>query len=178
VNCNDLNRALKVSTNSRRQNDATYNATYKQPNVICPLDPRLIDGADCAVLRKVPQVTPCQTRHFWLPLLLLWILWRIGYDRRAFRAWTVLAWGLMLVCYFLMPAPPAPPSNPNLPVNINYVYGMSGDGPQTRMPPLAYFGLLMIVLPTCVFLPTHLILRAIFRNGATPVSTASNSGCP
>jgi hypothetical protein len=116
--------------------------------------------------------------HFWLPLLLLWIIWRIGYDRRAFRAWTVLAWALMLVCYFLMPAPPAPLGSPNLPVNINYVYGMSGDGPQTWMQPLAYLGLLLVGLPTCVFLPTHLILRAIFRGRANPSSTASNCSGP
>jgi hypothetical protein len=99
--------------------------------------------------------------HFWLPLFLVWIIWRLGYDRRAFWAWTVLAWTLMPVCYFLMPAPPAPPRNPNLPVNINYVYGMSQRGPQTWMPPSAYFGLLMVGLPICVFLPTHLILRRV-----------------
>jgi hypothetical protein len=102
--------------------------------------------------------------HFWLPLLLLWIIWRLGYDRRAFRAWTVLAWVLLLVCYFLMPAPPAPLSNPTLPVNINYVYGLSDERPQQWMPPLAYLGLLMVGLPICMFLPTHLILRRVFRN--------------
>ena len=61
----------------------------------------------------------------------------------------------MLVCYFFMPAPPAPLDNPNLPVNIDYVYGLSDKGPQTWMPPLAYFGLLMVGLPICVFLPMH-----------------------
>ncbi len=101
--------------------------------------------------------------HFWLPLLLLWIIWRLGYDRRAFRAWTALAWALLLVGYFLMPAPPAPPENPNLPVNINYVYGLSDSGPQQRMPLPVYFGLLLAGLPLCVFLPTHLILRGVFR---------------
>jgi hypothetical protein len=111
--------------------------------------------------------------HFWLPLLLLWILWRIGYDRRAFWAWTALAWGLMLVCYFLMPAPPAPPNNPNLPVNIDYVYGMSDQGPQTWMSPLAYLGLLLIGLPTCIFLPTHLVLRASFRGRTLSPASAT-----
>jgi hypothetical protein len=101
--------------------------------------------------------------HFWLPLFLVWLIWRLGYDRRAFKAWTVLACVLMLVCYFLMPVPPAPPGNPNLPVNINYVYGMSEIAPQTWMPPLAYLGLLMVALPLCMFLPTHLILRSVFR---------------
>ena len=100
--------------------------------------------------------------HFWLPLFLLWIIWRLGYDRRAFWAWTVLAWALMLICYFLMPAPPAPSDNPNLPVNINYVYGLSDSQPQTWMPPLVYLGVLMVGLPIAVFLPTHLVLRTAF----------------
>jgi hypothetical protein len=101
--------------------------------------------------------------HFWLPLLLLWLLSRLGYDGRAFRRWTILAWALMLICYFLMPAPPAPADNPNLPVNINYVYGLNGEKPQQWMPPLAYLALLMVGLPICVFLPTHLIVAMVFR---------------
>jgi hypothetical protein len=101
--------------------------------------------------------------HFWLPLFLLWLLSRLGYDGRALVAWTVLAWVLMLVCYFLMPAPPAPADHPNLPVNINYVYGLNEESPQEWMPPLAYLGLLMAGLPVCVFLPSHLLLRLVFR---------------
>jgi hypothetical protein len=100
--------------------------------------------------------------HFWLPLFLIWTIWRLGYDRRAFWAWTSLAWVLMLVCYFLMPAPPAPADNPNLPVNINYVYGLSDNASQTWMPPLVYLGVLMIGMPLFVFLPTHLILARVF----------------
>ena len=100
--------------------------------------------------------------HFWLPLFLLWIIWRLGYDHRAFVAWTVVAWVLILVCYFLMPVPPAPPGNPNLPVNINYVYGLNDEKPQQWMPPLAYLGLLVVGLPMCMFMPTHLILRRVF----------------
>ena len=73
--------------------------------------------------------------HFWLPLFLLWLVKRLGYDRRAFLAWTVVALVLILVCYFLMPIPPAPHDNPNLPVNINYVYGLSDDKPQQWMRP-------------------------------------------
>lgn len=110
--------------------------------------------------------------HFWLPLLLVWIIWRLGYDRRGFWRWTVLAWVLMLVCYFLMPAPPPPPDDPNLPVNINYVYGLSDSGPQTWMPPLMYLGLLMVGLPLCVFLPTHLLLGWIM-----PPVRREHEGC-
>src|ERR1700748_2996956 len=35
--------------------------------------------------------------HGWLPFMLLYLVWRLGYDRRGFPAWTVLAWALLLV---------------------------------------------------------------------------------
>ena len=43
--------------------------------------------------------------HFWLPFLVVFIVWRVGYDRRALASWTALALILMLVCYFFFPAP-------------------------------------------------------------------------
>jgi len=73
--------------------------------------------------------------------------------------WTVTAWILLPVCYFLMPAPPPPAANPNLPVNINYVYGMSDTAAQTWMPPTAWFLLLLFGLPALIFYPTHLLLH-------------------
>jgi hypothetical protein len=151
-------------------------ASMPAVGILLPQTPWIVDFLGGLIGKHVVGMTdymfqstiPLFTRglslfHFWLPLFLIWIIWRLGYDLRAFWAWTVSAWVLMLVCYFLMPAPPAPPDNPNLPVNINYVYGMSDSGPQTWMPSLAYFGLLMVVLPVGMFLPTHLILRSVFR---------------
>jgi hypothetical protein len=99
--------------------------------------------------------------HGWLPFLLLYVVYRLGYDRRALVAWTILAWGLMLIAYFFLPAPPAPADRPNLPVNVNYVYGMSDDRPQEWMPPLAWFAVMMIGLPLLFFLPTHLLLNRL-----------------
>ena len=32
--------------------------------------------------------------HGWLPFLLVYLVWQLGYDRRGFPAWTVLAWAL------------------------------------------------------------------------------------
>ncbi len=105
--------------------------------------------------------------HFWLPLFLVWLVWRLGYDRRAFVAWTALAWALMLVCYFFLPPPPAPAETPNLPNNVNYVYGFSTKGPQEWMHPLLYLALLMLGMPALVFWPTHLILNKLFGQPRT-----------
>jgi hypothetical protein len=99
--------------------------------------------------------------HGWLPFLLVYVVYRLGYDRRALVAWTVLAWGLMLIAYFLLPAPPAPVDRPNLPVNVNYVYGLSDAKPQAWMPPLAWLAVMMAGLPLLFFLPTHLLLNGL-----------------
>jgi len=94
--------------------------------------------------------------HGWLPFLLLYLVWRLGYKPRALSAWTVLAWILLLVCYFVMPGPR--PDAGMTPVNINYVFGMSDAAPQSFVPPLVWLAGLMIGLPLLAFIPTHLAL--------------------
>jgi hypothetical protein len=101
--------------------------------------------------------------HFWLPFVLAWLVWRLGYDRRAFAVWTVTAWALLSVCYFLMPAPPV--GDGNLPVNINYVFGMSDAAPQSFMPGSMWFAMLLIGLPAIIFYPTHRLLLRYGANG-------------
>jgi hypothetical protein len=96
--------------------------------------------------------------HGWLPFLLLWLVYRVGYHRRAFWGWTWISLVLLLVGYFLLPAPPAPADNKNLPVNVNYVFGLSDERPQEWMPPLAWLGLLIVGMPTCLYCPMHLLL--------------------
>ena len=93
--------------------------------------------------------------HGWLPFLLIWLVFRLGYDRRSFAAWTALAWALMLIAYLVLPGPPAPPGNPNLPVNLNYVFGLSETSPQKWLPPLGWLALLMVGLPLLAWWPTH-----------------------
>lgn len=93
--------------------------------------------------------------HGWLPFMLLYLVWKLGYDRRGLPAWTALAWGLLLVCFFFMP-PPRP--NPGLtPVNINYVWGMDDTAAQTWVSPYIWLAALMLGLPL-VFAVTHLLL--------------------
>ena len=96
--------------------------------------------------------------HAWLPLAIIFLVWRVGYDKRAFRLWTGSAWVLLLISYFLLPAPPAPASNPNLPVNVNFAYGPSDLSSQTWMPPLAWLAMLLVLFPVVIFYPTHLLL--------------------
>lgn len=106
--------------------------------------------------------------HFWLPFLLLYVVWRVGYDKRGFLLWTVITCIVLTVCYFYMP-PPSPEKDPvtgaqlrdpNLPVNINYVFNIASDDvAQGWAHPNAYFALLMAVLVVGIYLPTHLMCQ-------------------
>ena len=107
--------------------------------------------------------------HGWLPLLLVWLLGRFGYDKRALFAWTFLATGLVLICYFFTPPAGAHLADPNIPINLNYVYGFNDQQPQTWVNQNLYVLLLLGVLWLAAYLPTHLVLRKIFaapRRGA------------
>jgi hypothetical protein len=108
--------------------------------------------------------------HGWLPLLLVWLLFRTGYDKRALSAWTVLAAGLMLVCYFFTPPAGAHPASPNIPINLNYLYGFNDRQPQHWVNQNLYVILWLGALWLAAFLPTHLVLRKIF---AVPPPAAS-----
>ena len=102
--------------------------------------------------------------HGWLPFLLLYLVWKIGYDRRAFLSWTGLTWILLPICFFLMPAPAAHPGL--TPVNINYVWGMNDRAAQTLVPHYIWFAGLLIGLPLLVFAPTHFVLRRVMPEAA------------
>jgi hypothetical protein len=105
--------------------------------------------------------------HGWLPFLLLWMVWRLGYDRRALAVQTLCAWVLLLVCYFFTAPPPAPANSPNAAVNVNYVFGV-GATAQTWMAPGVWLALLMVALPLLIYLPTHLVLRAVSARPVGP----------
>ncbi len=100
--------------------------------------------------------------HFWLPFLLVYLVYRLGYSKKAFLYWTLLAWGLVLYCYFFTLAPPAP--SPNIPANINYVFGWNDAAPQTTMPAWAWLLVLMGLLPTVLYYPAHRLLQTFFAN--------------
>ena len=111
--------------------------------------------------------------HGWLPLLLLWCLHRVGYDRRAFPAQCVVGVGLVLLCYAAF-APPGRPGG----FNLNYVHGLDEHHAQTTMPPLAWLALLAAVLPTLMYLPAHLALSRLFGDRSSPPAGAALAGTP
>jgi len=126
---------------------------------------RLIAGASIIGLAdymfdpKIPwYVRGLSSFHGWLPLLLAWMVWRLGYDRRAWIAQIVVAWVLLMVCYHYTPLPPPPPEDPNAAVNVNWVFGFGKEEAQTWMDPRLYLALLMAFFPVCIYWPTHLAL--------------------
>jgi hypothetical protein len=90
--------------------------------------------------------------HIVLPLLLLWTLYRLGYDQRAFIGQTVVALMVLPLSYVV--------SNPQ--ENVNWVYGF-GQNPQQILAPPLFVIFLMLLFPLVVYLPTHLLFARIFR---------------
>lgn len=88
--------------------------------------------------------------HIWFPPLLLWMVYRLGYDERALLGQTLVAWLVLPITYAFA----------DTRENINWVRGPKGE-PQKAMPPLLYLVLLMMLLPLLIYLPTHLVLRKL-----------------
>ncbi len=103
--------------------------------------------------------------HAWLPFLLLWSVWRLGYDRRALCAQTVLAWVVVLLSYVLTDSIHGSAGN------LNQIYGLSPIEPQHWVPPKVWLALVMLFCPLCWYLPTHLIFIRIFTAPSRPRST-------
>lgn len=88
--------------------------------------------------------------HPFLPLLLLWLIARLGYDERALVYQTLAAWTILIATYLL--------TDPEH--NTNFAFGLRG--PQRRVHPLIWLALMFVAYPLLVYLPTHLVLEAIW----------------
>jgi len=89
--------------------------------------------------------------HVVLPVLLLWLIARLGYDGKALAAQSALAWVVLALTYWL--------TDPKL--NVNWVFGWGAE-PQHKIPPLLYLALLMAAFPLLIHVPTHLMLQRFF----------------
>jgi hypothetical protein len=90
--------------------------------------------------------------HIVLPLLLLWMLHRLGYDHRAFLWQTIVALVVLPLSYRVS----------NAQENVNWVYGL-GENRRRILPAPLFLILLMLLFPLAVYLPTHLLFARIFR---------------
>jgi hypothetical protein len=120
---------------------------------------RLITGASLIGLSgymfdsSLPLPLRCLSLfHVVLPVLLLWLIYRLGYDKRALLAQTVDAWIVLPASYALTAASE----------NVNWIYGF-GKTPQTWMRVPLYVALLMVLFPLVIYWPTHLLFRRLFR---------------
>ena len=118
---------------------------------------RLITGREILGLsgymfdrRKPLALRALSLFHVVLPIVLLWLVYRLGYDDRAWVFQTIVALIVLPVTYWL-----TDPAD-----NVNWVYG-PGSVAQTRMHARAYLMLAMIFFPLVIYLPTHLLLRAL-----------------
>jgi hypothetical protein len=94
--------------------------------------------------------------HIILPLLLLWALHRVGYDRRAFIWQTIVALAVLPLSY-LVTTPQE---------NVNWVYGF-GEKPHRILTGPLFVIVLMLLFPIFVYLPTHFVFCRAFRAAGT-----------
>ena len=84
--------------------------------------------------------------HVVVPPLLLWAIWRLGYDRRGWKYPTLTAWIVIPINYFWRPQ-----------YDVNWARGPFSHE-QHFMPGLLYLLGYLIVVPAVVYFPTHLFL--------------------
>ena len=112
----------------------------------------LVGGTDYMWDARYPLwVRLLSTFHVALPLVLLWALRKVGYDRRAFGLQSAIAIVLLIVSRFL-----------SAELNMNYAYR---DPVFYRAWGPAPAHLLMILIPlvALIYWPTHVLLSWVFR---------------
>jgi hypothetical protein len=95
--------------------------------------------------------------HIVVPPLLLWAVWRLGYDPRGWKYQTLTAWVVVPINYFWRPQ-----------YDVNWARGLFGRE-QHVVPGIAYLATYLLVVPFLVYWPTHLFLQGWVgrMNGAT-----------
>jgi hypothetical protein len=84
--------------------------------------------------------------HVVTPPLLLWAIWRLGYDPRGWLCQTLTTWIVVPINYFWRPE-----------LDVNWARGLFFRE-QHVVPGLVYLAGYLIVAPLVVYLPTHLLL--------------------
>ncbi len=101
--------------------------------------------------------------HVWLPFLLIYLLYQLGYDKRGLFIWTAIAWVACIVSFCFLPPSGAIVADLDTPINVNMVFGFDNKKPQDWLDPVAYLIIWMFTLFTMFFLPAHFILLKLFK---------------
>jgi hypothetical protein len=89
--------------------------------------------------------------HLWVPIVLLWAVHRLGFDRRAWRLQTLIAWLVMPLSFLQDPE-----------LNLNWLWRPFGHE-QTLLPPGVYMGVCLVLYPLVLYLPTQWVLERWVR---------------
>jgi hypothetical protein len=100
--------------------------------------------------------------HVVTPPLLLWAIWRLGYDPRGWKVQTLMAWIVVPINYFWRPEQ-----------DVNWARGLFFRE-QHAMPGWAYLLIYLLAVPVFVYFPTHLFLRWLTRRWSSSQSALSS----
>ena len=97
--------------------------------------------------------------HAAFPVILIWGIKRLGYDRRGL-------WAQIATCFVLFPLSYllAKPEE-----NINWVYGPF-EKQQQLVSPIAFLFISMVLYPMVVYVPSHLVMMLLVRRPVRAVA--------
>ena len=89
--------------------------------------------------------------HIVTPPLLLWAIWKLGYDERGWKLQTLTAWVVVPINFFWRPEQ-----------DVNWARGLFFHE-QHVIPSGLYLLAYVLLVPLCVYFPTHLLLAWLSR---------------
>jgi hypothetical protein len=103
--------------------------------------------------------------HIWFPVLVVWLVSRLGYRRNAWFFQSMLCWAFLLTTYLAVDAPTGRAGN------VNWIFGLGQDASSVGVSRELWLIFLMFFLPVAVYFPTHLTLARFFGHRATGPDT-------
>jgi hypothetical protein len=85
--------------------------------------------------------------HVVTPPLLLWTIWKLGYDARGWKLQTLMTWIVVPINYFWRPQ-----------LDVNWARGLFFHE-QQMIPGWMYLLTYLLAVPLIVYWPTHLLLK-------------------
>ena len=85
--------------------------------------------------------------HLVTPPLLLWAIWRLGYDPRGWKLQTVLTWIVIPINHYWRPEQ-----------NVNWARGLFYQE-QHFVPGIVYLFGYLVAVPLLIYFPTHVFLE-------------------